>query len=345
MSQRVKAAMRGRAVRGEALGKPPYGYRIGKARKFEVQPDEAELVQAVYRLYLEGLGIRLIAGRLNQEGKRTRRGGRWSMVTIRDMLHSRVYLGTYSRFGMRIPNNHPPVISAHLFRQVQARLARKRPEQRPRQRSAFLLSGLLACGYCGNSMIGVSRRQRWVRQKDGVQREGQYRYYQCESRTNQSVCGYHTWKVADLDEAVRLGALERLREAAEASPTPGGRDGAAGEEAHLKAQMGEIEEALGNLVERAAAGEIGAEALRGQAFELVSRKRRLRSLLSKPLAPDAAEPGQQRAVVLGKIWELEREWGRLDFPAQRRALEQLVQHVRVFEDRFELQLKAPWSIS
>ncbi len=47
------------------------------------------------------MGIRLIARRLNEEGLKTRRGGNWSMVSIRDILRNRVYLGTYSRFGVK----------------------------------------------------------------------------------------------------------------------------------------------------------------------------------------------------------------------------------------------------
>ena len=55
----------------------------------------------IFRLYLkDGLGIRRIARRLNEEGLRTRRDGLWSMVTVRDILRNRAYVGTYSRFGV-----------------------------------------------------------------------------------------------------------------------------------------------------------------------------------------------------------------------------------------------------
>ena len=115
------------------------------------------------------MGIRLIARRLNEEGLKTRRGGNWSMVSIRDILRNRVYLGTYSRFGVKVPGSHPPLVSADDFRVVQDRLSARRTSHSPRVTSQFLLSGIAHCGYCGNKLIGVSRKQSWKR-RDGEQR-------------------------------------------------------------------------------------------------------------------------------------------------------------------------------
>ena len=67
-------------------------------------PDEAEVVRLMFRLYTEdGLGIRLIAQRLNDQGIRTRRGGAWSLAAVHDLLKNPAYIGTATRFGMRRP--------------------------------------------------------------------------------------------------------------------------------------------------------------------------------------------------------------------------------------------------
>lgn len=204
LGDRVRAAMRRKAVRGEVLGRPPYGYRVGMRRRLELVPDEAVLVRHIFRLYLhEGLGIRLIARRLNEEGHRTRRGGNWSMVSIRDILRNRVYLGTYSRFGVRVPGSHPALITPDDFRAVQDRLNDRRNNYSKRQPSPFLLAGIVQCGHCGHKMIGVSRRQSWKR-RSGSEGRASYRYYQCESRTNQSMCDYHTQRADELEEQVRV---------------------------------------------------------------------------------------------------------------------------------------------
>jgi site-specific DNA recombinase len=203
LGERVRAAMRRKAVRGEVLGRPPYGYKVGIRRRLELVAEEAVVVRYIFRLYLhESLGIRLIARRLNEEGLRTRRGGNWSMVSIRDILRNRVYLGTYSRFGVRVPGSHPALITPDDFRAVQDRLNARRNNYAARQPSPFLLAGLVQCGHCGNKMIGVSRRQSWKR-RSGSEGQASYRYYQCESRTNQSICDYHTQRADDLEEQVR----------------------------------------------------------------------------------------------------------------------------------------------
>jgi DNA invertase Pin-like site-specific DNA recombinase len=203
LGERVRAAMRRKAVRGEVLGRPPYGYKVGIRRRLELVAEEAVVVRYIFRLYLhESLGIRLIARRLNEEGLRTRRGGNWSMVSIRDILRNRVYLGTYSRFGVRVPGSHPALITPDDFRAVQDRLNARRNNYAARQPSPFLLAGLVQCGHCSNKMIGVSRRQSWKR-RSGSEGQASYRYYQCESRTNQSICDYHTQRAEELEEQVR----------------------------------------------------------------------------------------------------------------------------------------------
>ena len=52
-------------------------------------------------------------------------------------------------------------------------------------------------------MIGVSRRQAWTRRSDGSEQVASYRYYQCESRTNQGICSYNTQRADELEDQVR----------------------------------------------------------------------------------------------------------------------------------------------
>src|SRR5207253_365665 len=80
-------------------------------------------------------------------------------------------------------------------------LDQRKPSATQRQVSPFLLSAISFCGYCGNKMIGVTRKQHWKR-GDGSVRTAQYRYYQCESRTNRALCDYHTRRAEELEHAV-----------------------------------------------------------------------------------------------------------------------------------------------
>ena len=201
-SERIKDSMRRRAMLGKGLGKPPFGYRNSSDGTLEVVEEEASTVKLIYRKYIEeGLGLRLIAQHLNEQDIKTRRGGRWNMVTIRDILRNPTYTGTYYRFGLRLPKAHPAIISPKTYRIAQDQTKSRRPSTRSVNTEPFLLSGLAECGYCGNKMMGVTRRQSWKR-KDGKSAQGVYRYYQCQSRNNQSLCGYHTWRAAVLESNV-----------------------------------------------------------------------------------------------------------------------------------------------
>ena len=220
-SERIKASMRRRAMMGKGLGKPPFGYRNGEDGVLEVVEEEASTIRLIYDKYInEGLGLRLIAQHLNERNIRTRRGGRWNMVTIRDILRNPTYTGTYHRFGLRLPKVHEAIITSTMYRKAQDQTKARRPSSRSVNTEPFLLSGLAVCSYCENNMMGVTRRQSWKR-KDGRSVQGTYRYYQCQTRNNQSQCGYHTWRAGVLESEV-LSQLQDIFIAGEGSAREGG---------------------------------------------------------------------------------------------------------------------------
>ena len=119
-SDRVSMSMRSRALLGQGLGRPPYGYRNGEQGTLEVVSEEAAVVELIYRLYTsQGLGLRLVVQHLNERKIPTRRGGKWNMVTIRDLLRNPTYMGTYTRFGMRRLKSHEAIIPPRTFRATQ----------------------------------------------------------------------------------------------------------------------------------------------------------------------------------------------------------------------------------
>ena len=235
-SERIKEAMRARALKGKGLGRPPYGYRNGVRGGLEIVKDEAPVVELIFRLYTgEKIGLRLIAQDLNGRGIKTRRGGQWNVVTIRDILKNPVYTGTYTRFGFRVPRSHEAIIDATVFRTAQDETESRRPVGRVVNSEPFALSGLAYCASCGNKMMGVTRRQTWKR-KDGRRSKAVYRYYQCQSRNNLSVCEYHTWRAAKLEGAV-LSQLPPLLAASATAPALGTTS--LREERHTRAQNAE----------------------------------------------------------------------------------------------------------
>ena len=68
------------------------GYRIVDGVYTPLE-DEAELVQLIYSLYINGWGTYKIAKHLNKEGYRTRRGNEWSQHSLQRLLTNYSYTG------------------------------------------------------------------------------------------------------------------------------------------------------------------------------------------------------------------------------------------------------------
>ncbi len=303
--EQVRRAMAQRAVRGQVLGRPPFGYRVGAHRRLEVHPQEGEVVRLIFRLYVrQRLGLRRLAQHLNAQGLRTRTGKTWTVAAVRDVLRNRAYVGTYRRFGVRVPASHPPLISHEDFQRAQERLEQGGRGRRARggPEDPFPLAGLAFCGYCGGRMVGVRRRQAWHR-RDGTRQEGLYRYYQCGSRLNRSLCDYHTWRADDLErQVVAVLAAGQARPGTCLPP-------ALMPEERLRRR-------LLRLLQEALRGAITFEEWREEGTSLVA---------ASPSLPEAAEAQAMLA-----------SWDHLSPLDRRRALLRLVERVEVWDDRVEV---------
>ncbi len=343
--ERVRQAMRSRAIHGKVMGKPPFGYRIGADQKLEVVPEEARTVELIYKLYLQDrMGVRLIARHLNEQGITTRRGGRWSIVGIRDILRNRAYVGTYSRFGVKVPDSHPAIIQNYVFTTVQERLKSNVKRGKSPHREPFLLTGLVYCGYCNNRMMGVNRNQTWTRSRDKKQMQKGYRYYQCQSRANQSFCRYNT-RQADVLENSVLAELRKLsnpdvREQLVKQP-PASTEYSKGEWPELARRMKAIDRKFRGYMDKAAQCAMSLDELRAEGGNLV----RERQFLSQRLHLfDAEVKGditaeQRRAAVLEMLEHMQQRWESLDIHARKAMLQYVIDRIVVFDEREEVRLR------
>jgi site-specific DNA recombinase len=342
---RVREGMRVRAIHGKGLGKPPFGYRIGGDQKLEIVPEEADTVSLIYKLYLQQhMGVRLIARHLNEQGITTRKGGRWSIVGIRDILRNRAYLGTYSRLGVKVPDSHTPIISSHVFGRVQEQLSAKPRRREYIRRPPLLLAGLAYCGYCGNKMIGVNRNQTWTRHRDGGKSKGEYRYYQCQSRANQGVCRYHTKRAEDLERAV-LAVLKRFsspdeREQLVKQYTPT-TDQKTAERPDLIKKLKAINRRFRRCLEEAAQDPISPEELRAVGGDLVRERQLLeqRLILLEAEASGEITAEQRRAYNLEALENLQDRWESMTLQARRDLLQCMIERIMVYDDHIEPLLR------
>ena len=74
-------------------GKDMYGYKIVN-RSLVLIPKQAELVRRVFKMYLDGCGVQMIANILNKESIRTLKDCTWNKSTILNMIVNYNYTGS-----------------------------------------------------------------------------------------------------------------------------------------------------------------------------------------------------------------------------------------------------------
>lgn len=230
-SGRLKRAQEGRNPGFNA----PYGYRVGESPgSLEIVPSEAQIVQRIYQLYLDGVGMRTILNTLNTEGVSFRDRELWNESTIRHILTNPVYKGDLV-WGMRLSNAKygkregekariysdeplafkegafPAIIEPKVWDRAQvvreARPGRRQGTPGRAVSSRFLLTGLALCT-CGSAIIG----------REGTGR-GTHTYYICSGKNSKGQahcdCGYISTEKADeaaVKELRRLYGTRAKRE-------------------------------------------------------------------------------------------------------------------------------------
>ena len=172
---------------------PPFGYwKDRNTNLIHLHPEAAETVRLIYDCYLQGVGQKEIARRLNRLGRKTpaqlraERYGKpvyesrkdqtgqyvWSYVSVKNILTEESYTGvlinhrteTYGGRATPVPAEHwqrhegfyPAIITKEEWRQAQ-KLLKQNARPANDNRAAHRYAGLLTCGDCGNPFVPMIR--------------------------------------------------------------------------------------------------------------------------------------------------------------------------------------------
>ena len=146
------------------------GYRL-KDGRFDIIPEEAELVRRIFREYLSGDGYHVIARRLNDEGIPSRFGGKLDQRVISKILANYTYTGnlllqkTFRENHItkkklmntgelpmyHVEEAHEAIIDMDTFRAVQEEKARRSTKFTKKRKKPHLFTSLLVCDVCGKN--------------------------------------------------------------------------------------------------------------------------------------------------------------------------------------------------
>ena len=193
-SKKVRSVVRRRQEEGRWLCAAPYGYILNKQQVFEIVPTEAEVIQTIFKLYLDGWGYKKIANYLTDnnvptprmsecerraaagEPVRRKTKAAWAIVTVQGILDNDFYIGTlrqgkFTRVKINgtdrklderehrvFEHHHQEIIDYRTFATVRAlRESRSTNNYRGVKVNDNVYSGLLVCGDCGSPMFAMSR--------------------------------------------------------------------------------------------------------------------------------------------------------------------------------------------
>lgn len=175
LSENVKWAVRKKFEQGQLFGgRDMLGYHI-KDGTLHIIPEEAETVKQIYRDYLSGMGVGLIAKRLNQMDVKSKTGGLWHDNVVSRILRNERYTGdlllqktyhpdhisqkcTKNRGELPmyyVQDHHEAIIDRETFKKVQAEIARRKEKYHygtpAMSKKPHLFTGLIRCGLCGKN--------------------------------------------------------------------------------------------------------------------------------------------------------------------------------------------------
>ncbi len=142
IGERTYMGMAQKAETGGLLGfNPPFGYGIADNDLVTID-DEADVVRDIFLSYSSGRSMNDIAQELNGRGILTRRGGHWTLYSIRQILHNPAYAGYRRWDGYLMKSEHASIIDQETFNRVQELASKKTRD--PKKRGAKVLDPIPA---------------------------------------------------------------------------------------------------------------------------------------------------------------------------------------------------------
>jgi DNA invertase Pin-like site-specific DNA recombinase len=132
IGERTYMGMAQKAETGGLLGfNPPYGYGI-ENNDLVIKDDEAAMVREMFRSYRSGMSMNDIAQSLNARRIFTRRGARWTLYSVRQILHNPAYAGYRRWDGFLVRSGHSSIIDLDTYNAVQELAASRTRDPRKR---------------------------------------------------------------------------------------------------------------------------------------------------------------------------------------------------------------------
>lgn len=337
LAQNVRRGQQISATKCQSIGgNRPLGYVTGPDKRFVVDPEGAAIVRQVFDRYIAGESQAEIVKALNEQGLRTLKGRPFTHNSLRTILKNEKYIGVYTYMdSVRVEGGVPAIINEETFRRAQELMKiNKRAPAHKWSKADYLLTEKLFCGTCGGMMVGVS----------GTGKSGtKHHYYMCNNRrgtkTNKTGCTKKNVRKEWIEELVLRETeimlsndelLEYIAESTYQYYIKENEDTSYIES--LKANLHEVENALGNILKAIEAG-IFNDTTKSRMDELEARKKQIQDSIERSKVKSGL------ALTKNKILFILHQFRNLDFKNindQKRLIATFINSVFVYDDHIIL---------
>lgn len=370
IKERTMRGRREKAAQGKVLRNYEiYGYDYdSEKQKLVINEDEAKIVQLIFDLFTEPndpvSGINSIAKLLTEKQVSTKKNtGVWHRQVVRQILMNKTYIGEFyqnkwNAEGMlanktdsevyvpvsKRPKKEwilipcPPIINREKFEYAQKLIQESRRRWAKKSRHKYLLSGLVRCGECSNTMTG-RKGKNW----------GRYEYEYTDKKNYSGAknpgCGQRI-KCIDLDTIVWDKVLEWLKDTekiSDAAEKESKSSGVSYEEAELERvekELKKIEMSKKRMLDLYAQSD---EDIMGDVKKtLMELKEKEKNLIiqKNKVEEELADLNQMNHIknILREAvdYYFNKNPGGLTFEDKQKIIRSIVREVRVFKDRIEI---------
>ena len=174
LAAEVRKGLRENALKAKHTGGVlPFGFDVDENNNYVPNAD-AKIVRRIFEETAAGYPKSEIVDRLNNEGKRTQKGKRFTARFLYDLLRNEKYIGNYiytiaKQEVIRLDGIiKDPIIDRDLWDKVQDINRQPTKKRYGKQKRVYYLTGKTYCGECGEPVCGAGSKKT---------RTGDYYYY------------------------------------------------------------------------------------------------------------------------------------------------------------------------
>lgn len=166
LGERVRMGQIEKARQGKWASQPPYGFRKDENHKLQINTEEIEGVKLMIQKVREGFSFRQLALYMDSTDFKPKRGYKWHIRTLLDLLHNPVLYGAMRWRDEIYEGTHEGIMTKKEFDKLQKIITSRQNYKKRNISSAFIYQMKLVCPDCGNRC--TSERYTWSRKTDGA---------------------------------------------------------------------------------------------------------------------------------------------------------------------------------